>query len=132
MTTATGAATQTTLSPWEVAGNNARQTADTFIDDVQPHVVTMAKATAAFTVTTLVTAGGEALKAGTTAYFPVIAPAAHLAIDSATAPTIAFSVQTIEPGIEPCVEKSCGVAKESVHASIDKGIDLSSRHFSSI
>ncbi len=131
MSLVTGSSTQCEIE-WNVEDlkQELKNSADAFVKAVQPHAANLGKAIAGGSIVSLVNTGGAAIKANLAGSVPLAAPVAAAAIDTCTVPVTAFISQRSSEIIDSSMPKAASVAKESMHKSIDSGVDLTSRSFS--
>jgi len=132
MATVAGSTSQPATVTWdtEPLKRSIKASTDAFVDAAQPHLGTLVKQVTVVASTSVATQGGVASKASVASQCPAILPLANIAIDSLTAPVVAFSTDSVSPLIDTGVQKIGEVAKDASHKSVDIGVDLSARSIS--
>lgn len=132
MSTITNSTSQSATIVWdqEQVKSVIKESADAFIDAVQPQVATLLKSSSVALVPTMATAGGAAMKAGVASTCPIVSPSADLVIDTSSEPLVASIIESASPLVDSCVAKTGNMVKQVVPNLVDSGVDLSSRSFS--
>lgn len=122
-----------TITNWnpEQTRVSMRNATDAFVDAVEPHFNTAAKAVIVGGVIMVVNACGEVVKTGITNTFSVASPVVNAIIDGNIVPIAIDSIKTCSSGVvDSCTKQSTPFLKQTFHKTTDSTVNLYSRSIS--